>query len=274
MTMKKYTVHFARTSKGREGVPIAPSLRNAVALHGPNLPSIDLGGDGFQMRELARIGTVWRGVFARLRDDAPHIVNGRDQEREIPLDEGDRILDKCHFLYRERSDVLIWQVNRNAGGLIRAQQYLGQVFDDYLELPQVMNDADIQRVLDGQLYEVTFGYARPQHLEANSPTWNHNAFDMMNNVHAAQAKFMLRAPRGGGLAEAAKRMVRQLVASVGVEKVRVRLTDESNPVELFMAPLRDTVEVNLVGRYPVPQEIYQALEEAHDRQEPSIPGLP
>lgn len=268
---KNYRVHFTRTSCGQAAVPIAAALLAAVNEHGPNLPHIDIGGDGFQLRELVRTGLVWHGVFARLREDAPHIVDAADLEREIELEEGDRILDKCHFIYHERDDVLIWQVNRNAGGLSKVQQYLAQAFNDYVELPQVMNDADIQRVLDGQLYEITFGYARPEHLVAGAPSWNQHAFDMMSNVHAAQAKFMLRAPRGGGLAQTAKKMVRQMVNSVGVEKIRIRLTDESDLIELFMAPLHDTVVVEMVGRYPVAQAIYPMLEEAYGRQRNNIP---
>lgn len=273
MRIKSYRVHFTRTSMGQRGQSIAAPLQLLSQAHGTNLPVVDLEGEGFQVRDLVRVGTVWKGVFARLRPDAPHIVNEAGVEREIDLDEGDRILDKCHFLYREQPNVLVWQVNRNAGSLSKMQLYLSTVTDDFVELPQVMNEAELERVLAGQLYEISFGYDRPESLSGNAPRWNQDAFDMMSDVHAAKAKFMLRAPRGGHLAPSARAKVRQMLSAVGIGKVRVRLTDETNAIELFMAPLRDELEVHLNGAYPSPDEVFSALEEAYSRQSRSIPGV-
>ncbi len=82
---------------------------------------------------------------------------------------------------------------------------------------------------------------------------------------------MLRAPRGGQLASGARRVVRQLLNAAGVEKVRVRLTDDMNPIELFMAPLRDEISVRLASAYPSPDDVFTALEEAYARQRHNIP---
>lgn len=272
MPTKSFKVYFCRTSIGQGGGSIVTALADSHAQHGEHLPSIQISGDGYQVRDLTRVGTTWTGTFAKLRVDAPHIVDRANREREIPLNAGDRIVDKCHFLFKERHNLLIWQVNRNAGGLSKAEQYLAEAFQHYVALPPLMNEAQLQRVLDGRLYEVSFSYARPEHIGDGAPSWNQNAFDMMANVHAAQAKFLLRAPRGGGLAQAAKNMVRQLVRNASVEKVRVRLTDEQDPIELFLAPLRETIDVELVGRYPVAADVFQALERAHERQRGNIPA--
>lgn len=249
---------------------MAPKLRASVELHGPHLPVIELGSEKFQMRDLQHIGTVWKGTFVKLRDDAPHVRAANNQERELELQDGDYIIEKCHFLLRERENILVWQTNRSAGGLSRAQEYLSQLFDAVVTLPQVMNDAELDRVMAGQLYEVDFAYARPAGLPSGSPRWSQDAFDMMSGIDAAHAKFTLRAPRRGSLAQAAKQMVRQLMAAQGAEKIRVRLTDESDPVELFMAPLKDTIRVELLGRYPAAARVFEELEAAYDRQRDSI----
>jgi hypothetical protein len=268
--MKNFKVYFAHTSVGQDAHSMAADLQHAHERFGEHMPPIDLGGEHFQMRDLQRVGTVWKGVFAKLREDAPHIVDAANKERELELELGDRVVDKLHFLYRERPNVLVWQVNRNAGGLARMQDYLHRLFEDYAQLVQVMNTAELQRVLDGSVYELSFAYARPPNLPADAPAWNQHSFDMMANVHAAQAKFLLRAPRNASLAETSKRMIRQMLGSTGIEKVRVRLSDETDPVELFMAPLRDTIRVQLVGRYPVPADVYQALEEVYERHRDQI----
>lgn len=271
MAFKNFKVYFARTSVGTKGISLTPLLRSAVDKHGPNLPVITVSNELFQFRDLQRVGTVWSGTFGKLRDDAPNIVAANGNEKELDLEEGDHLLEKCHFLYRERENLFIWQANRTAGGFSRVQAYLSELFEMMVALPQIMNDAELEKVLAGQLYEIDFSYDRPMVLPGNSPIWNQAAFEIMDRVDAAHAKFSLRAPRKGGLAEAAKNMVRQLMHAPGTEKVRVRLTDESEPYELFMAPLKDTIRVELQGRYPRAHDVFQELETAYDRQRAYIP---
>lgn len=231
---------------------------------------IELGGEKFQMRDMQLLFAVWKGSFVKLRDDAPHVVAANDQEHELHLEDGAHIIEKCHFLLRERENLLIWQTNRSAGGLSRTQEYLSHLLNAMVVLPQVMNDIELERVMAGQLYEVDFAYDRPAQLAADAPQWNQDAFDMMAGIDAAHAKFTLRAPRRGGLAEAAKRMVRQMMGAQGTEKIRIRLTDESEPIELFMAPLKDTIRIELLGRYPAADRVFEELEAAYERQRASI----
>jgi len=273
MSIKEYKVFFAKTTHGRGGSPIAAGLQEAVEQHGQNLPIVNLSNEKFQMRDLERVGRVWKGCFAKLRDDAPHVVAANEEERELELDDGERIIEKCLFLYRESSNIIVWQVNRNAGGLSRAQEYLAHVLDAYVSLPLVMNESELERILAGHVYQLDFAYARPASLAAQPAQWNQGAFDMMNSIDAAHAKFTLRASRGGWLAEAAKQMVRQLIPTQGVEKLRVKMTDESDPIELFMAPLKDAIRVELLGRYPAPNRVYEELEAAFGRQRDNIPNL-
>jgi hypothetical protein len=272
---KTYKVSFSRTAVGETAAPLHQSLRDAFTQHGLHLPVLELSGEKFQMRDLQRVGAVWKGSFAKLRDDAPHVVAVNQQERELSLDEGDHIIEKCYFLLREHENLLVWQLNRAAGGLSRAEEYLSRLFSTMVILPPVINTSRLEQVMAGQLYELDFAYDRPPQLAANAPQWNKNAFDMMANVDAAHAKFNLRAPRSGHLAETVKTMMRQLASgTVGVKKIKVRLTDETDLIELIMAPLRDTIRVELLGRYPAPGRVFEELEAAYDRQHDSIPPLP
>lgn len=265
MKPKTYRVLFASTSVGKDGLPLGPELRSVVAAHGENLPAIPLGGEKFQMRELKRTGTVWQGSFVKLRDDAPHVVAADNKEHELELEDGDHIIEKCYFLLREAQNLVIWQANRSAGGLSRVEDYLSELLGMVVALPPVMNQSELDRVLNGKLYEIDFAYARPP-MDANGRApWDQKSFDMMNSVDAAHAKFTLRAPRGGNLGKAVMDMVKGLVKSPDAEKIRVRLTDEADPIELFMAPLRDKITVEMNGRYPQPKSVFEGLEEAYDR---------
>lgn len=270
MAFKDYKVYFARSAMGQNGRSIANQLREVFQDHGVHLPALQLGGELFQMRDLQRVGRVWTGAFVKLRDDAPHVVTAEGDEQELDLQEGDRIIEKCYFLYREQSNVFVWQTNRASGGLTRAADYFSELFDEITTLPYVMNDEELEQKLAGQLYEIEFGYDRPTHLNGEPPQWNKNAFDMMSRVDAAYAKFTLRAPRRGGLLEGAKNMVRELVDSNGIKKVRIKMTDDSEPIELFMAPLKDVIRVEVLGRYPLPAAVFQALEDAYTRNQDNI----
>lgn len=273
MSFKVFTVLFARTSVGPDGVSLLPLLAASMQEHGANLPVLDLSGDKFQMRDLRKVGVVLRGTFVKLRDDAPHVLAANNQERELDLEDGDHLIEKCHFLLRERGNVVVWQANRSAGGLTRAQEYLSVLLDQVVGLPLVMNDAEIDQVLNGNLYELDFAYDRPESIPGQAPRWNQNAFDMMAGVDAAHAKFTLRAPRNGSLSDRIKQMVREVVGAPGTGKVRVKLTEDKELVELFMAPLKDSIRVEMFGRYPSAASVYQELEEAFDRQREFIPRL-
>lgn len=249
------------------------ALLEAHQAHGDSFPVVVLSGEKYQIRNLRQVGRVWKGSFAHLRDDAPHVASPAGVERELALDEDEHVIEKCFFLYREQSNVLVWQVNRQAGGLSRFAQYLSQVFDEVVTLPMVMNEAEMERVLNGDVYQVDFAYDRPQSLTNGVPQWNQNAFDMMSRVDAAHAKFSLRAARRGSLLATVKTMLRELIPTDGVAKLRVKLTDETDPIELFMAPLKDTIRVALYGRYPRSSDVYAELESAFTRNTASIPRL-
>lgn len=270
MTFKDYKVYFARSAMGKSGRPVAQALAISFSEHGMHLPALNVAGEMFQMRDLQRVGRVWTGAFVKLRDDTPHVVTAGGEEQELDLQEGDRIIEKCYFLYREKSNVFVWQTNRASGGLTRAQDYLSHLFHEVVALPYVMNDEELEQKLSGQLYEIEFGYDRPLNLDNQAPRWNKNAFDMMSRVDAAYAKFTLRAPRRGGLLDGAKNMVRELVDSNGIKKVRIKMTDDSDPIELFMAPLKDTIRVEVMGRYPLPETVFEALEESYTRNRGSF----
>ena len=274
MPTKDFRVYFATTACGPQATPLAPTLRELFTEHGANLPAVELGDDNYQVRNLVRTGTVWVGEFAKLRDDAPHIVDLNDDEVEIGLEEGERVIDKCVFIYRERRDVLVWQVNRPAGGLSKFASYWSVLLDVLVSIPQVMNNAEIDRVLNGQLYELTFAYDRPDQLDDAAPAWNQKAFDLMENVHAAHAKFTMRAPRGGGLTNPAKTWIRRMLHGVnGFEKIRVRMTDDTDPIDLFMSPLKDSITVELINRYPSRAQVQQELEDAYERKRHALPAV-
>ncbi|MGL4768027.1 MAG: DUF6731 family protein [Formosimonas sp.] len=275
MKNKTYRVYFTRSSVEQNGVSVHLSefLSPLFDEQGTHFREIKLGSesDSYQIRDVVKTGRVWQAIFARLRLDAPHIVNALNEEREIDLDEGERILDKCCFIYHEDTNVVIWQVQRNTAGLSKFENYMSELLGSVVYFPQVMNDSDISKALNGNLYELDFVYDRPVQIDGSAPKWNKHTFDTMSDIHAAHATFSFRAPRGGSLTQQAKTMIKGLVGAAGVEKIKVRLTDETEPIELFMAPLKDKITVAINGSYPASTDVFKELEASYERKKGSIP---
>jgi hypothetical protein len=263
---KKFRVYFSNTAYGANGVSIIEPLRVCYDNNGRHLPPVLINDDRYQIRDLAKTSTVWAGAFVKLRSDVPHIIDADNTERQIELADGDSIIEKCYFQYRESSNLIVWQNSKNTGSLSRAAEYMSRIFGGVVTLPQIQNQAELEKVLNGQLYEIEFDYARTHSMPLGGDIeWSQHAMDMMAPIEAAKARFMLRAPRGGSLAARAGQLARAMLGIAGTEKVRVRIRAEDDPIDLFMAPLRDTIELSIEGGYPQKAEALAELEAAYDR---------
>ena len=270
MTRRKYQVRFAHPLVGKSADALAEPLRAMNAHHGEHLPALDVSGDRYQVRDLKRVGRVWQGTFGKLRDDAPHLVTSADEERELPLDDGDWLLEKCHFLYREVDNLIVWQINRASGGMSRFEDYMSRLLDEPVLVPPITNEGRIEEILSRSIYEVSYSFDRPPSIDSRAPKWSQNQFDTMKRIDAGYAKFDFRAERGGQLSTRVKAMVRQALNLSGFEKIRVRLTDESDPIELFAAPLKDKIFVEQLGKYPRASDVFNELEDAYDRNRSAL----
>lgn len=277
MKKKHFKVYFVRPSVGRKGATLKELIASLSKENGRHLPTEDIQNDKYQIRDLERVGKVWKGVFAKLRDEAPHIVGADNTESAIPLGEDDHILEKCFFLYREESNVLVWQYHKSAGGLSRAADYLSATAGEVVTLPYIQDSDKLEDVLRKPIYEIEFDYARSsgERPASGPPSWDQAQFDTMAHLDAAKAKFMVRAPRSGRLsADRAKQFLLGLVGRPGTGKVRIRLTGEENPIDLFLSPVHDKIEIELSGSYPDAADVFAGLEKAYDRQRDRITLTP
>lgn len=270
MAQRTYTVYFAKTLTGEGGEPLSAHMDAAFAQYGEHLPSTVVENERFQVRSLSKVGSVWKGTFAKLRDDTPHYVDHLNEERELALADGASIIEKCQFLYREHGNNLIWQVSMHAGSLSKASAYLSAVLNRVVLLPQVQNTEQLEEILNHDLYEIDFQYAQPPGLPEGVSRWSQRAFDIAGGIGAAYARFTLRARRGQTLAQGAKDYVREMIGQKQYKRVRVRISDGSEVVKLFLAPLKEQFTIEVDGRYPNRNLVFQGLEDAYGRQQDNI----
>ncbi len=271
MTDRNFQVRFTLTSVGADGNPLSDLLDSVHASHGSSLPEISLNGDHWQVRELRKVGQVWRGVFAKLGADVPHIVDDADEERELELNAGERILEKGFFLYYENKNALVWQ-NTKVAGTSKFANYLSQILDTIVMLPPIVNTDALDEAMSRGIHELQFTYARPPTLDEGSPRWRQDAFDLLNSVHGAVGKFTLRGGHQQSLAGRTRQIIQGALQSAHVKKVKVKFTDEPlNLVDLLASPVKDQITVPMIGRYPIPARIFEELALAYSRQLHLIP---
>jgi len=81
-----------------------------------NKPIKDQINSSVDIRDLKLVGNIYTGYLANLRtENLPHLAKINDtQEREIPKDEDEALLEKAHFLYSKSTGYLFFQVNAKA----------------------------------------------------------------------------------------------------------------------------------------------------------------
>ena len=137
-------------------------------------------------------------------------------------------------------------------------------------VPPLTNEGTIEQILSRSIYEISYSFDRPPQMDARAPKWSQDQFNTMKQIDAGHGKFEFRADRGDHLSAKVKAMARQALGLPGVEKVRIRLTDESDPIELFAAPLKDKILVEQLGRYPSAADVFTELEDAYERNRAAL----
>ncbi|WP_374658739.1 DUF6731 family protein [Inhella sp.] len=281
MPTKSYAVRFANSNIGanldqtqqlRDVLNEVVARRGRAEQRGHHLSAVPMEGEHFQVRNLVQVGRCWRGAFARLRDEAPHVIGLTDVEREIDLEDGERVLEKTFFLYYEDTDILVFQMSRNVGYLTRFALYWSRLLEGiYVDFPPAVNASRLEEILHSGIREVNFTYARTPGEQVDGPRWTQRAMDMLRPVHGAVGKFTLRAPRGEILGGHIGDLVRWASRGGDVRRAKVLLQDEQDPIDLFVEPIKVRIDVELNGRYPDERSAVEQLGEAYAAQAAHLP---
>lgn len=238
-----------------------------------NFPEFQIDKDFYQVRELMQSGGFWHGCFGKLRKDAPHIVNAATGvESSIKLGQDDKVLEKSYFLYSETENVILWQVNSNAGGLSSFKEYLKRVSTLYVKVEHVIDQAQLSSLLTGDVKEVVFHIASLPALSGKQLGWNSDAMRFLQNSGAASTKFQIKAPSAGKLRDRIiKPFVRELAKIGGTKtKLKIAVDDMVNPVDIFINTLKDSISYTKKGHYPDPVSIIAQMKTCYQRNKAKI----
>jgi hypothetical protein len=263
---KKYKVLFFSTIIGNTGTPLRDALPNPLVtgLSVPaQLAAHSIEGIEYQVRDFTKIGTsqVWKGVFGKLRDDAPHVVNAAGQESSLSLLATDRLLEKCHFLYFASHDILVWQVNNEVAYVGKFTIYLGLLLNTYVAANAVVGTSALQRVIQGSVKTIECKVATPRVPLSNIPNYSQPMFDLMNDVQGSSIKINISAGRSS-LSANVKRLIQWASGNPDTKSLKVKLDGESEPIDLLVNRISGSINVNLIGHYPDPVDVFNGLDTA------------
>lgn len=271
---KKYKVLFFTTSVGQDGLPLRSALPTPL-LQGTttpeNLQPHEIDGHEFQIRDLQKIGSshVWRGVFGRLRDDAPNLVNALGQESVIPLQPTDRLLEKCHFLYMANQDVLVWQVNNDVANVSKFATYIGLLLNLPIFVTTIVSANALQRVIAGTIKTIECKVATPRTPLTTIPTYSQPMFDLMNSVHGSTIKINVSAGRGT-LAGNVKHLIRWALGNPDTKTLRAKIDGDEEPIDLLTERVSESILIPLDGHYPNATAVFAGLNRAFADQKTEL----
>lgn len=227
-----------------------------------NLSEFKIDSDNFQLRELSNSGGFWWGCFGRLRKDAPNVVNSATgAESALNLGKDDKLLEKSYFLYSEKENVLLWQVNNAAGGVAIFKEYLQKISSLFVRTEYILDQTQLSTLLHGDVKEIIINVSElsPQSLQQLG--WNNDSMRFLKGSGAASVRFELKAPAAGKLT---KRLVKPFVerfaqSSLAKKRLKIRSDLMTEPVDIFLNTLKDSITYDKAGHYPVSVSIIAQL---------------
>lgn len=238
-----------------------------------HLPYIEMDSEKFQIRDLDINPTngEWRGIFGRLRNDAPNVIDKNDRENTLNLSPDDLLIEKVHFIYKSRVDTLIWQVNPVVGFIGKFEFYLSQLLNEYLLMKIIAGTSSLNRVINGVVKYYEVKVASPTEKLSKVPKYNQAAFDIMNDVDGSSIKYRVSAGREH-LSSKVKELIKKLVGDDSTESLKVKLDGDDEPVDMFLDRISKRVSVTLNGHYPDTKDIFNQLNLAFEDQKPDLKG--
>ncbi|ENU4132117.1 DUF6731 family protein [Pseudomonas aeruginosa] len=214
-------------------------------------------------------GKEYRGFFVRFRSDVPLTGSRKSlDEKPVELADGHEILEKNHFslFVGANYEVLVFQQSLEGGSISGLARYLSAIAGDtfVVQFNDILTTESLDQLLSGNtIKHVDFRIARPRNKKyAPDPddTWTQKGLDFMNETGATsfQAKLSIKSPTRGLFADI-KNPIQKLLSSSQTRKLKVKLSDLADPIDLFADRIKDKIDVTLYKGLPKSEEVYKSM---------------
>ena len=266
--IKNYRVRFFRLAYYEEGERFDSNVagRSIVRLltSANPMPQFNLALDyHYQVRETARSGGFLHGCFAKLRSDAPHIVLGNtNQEQQIPLAPGDKVVDKSYFVFFPSVSLLAIQVNRDGGTITRLIDYLNQLLPpgQVILREDIIRPDAMEQLEEHEVKWLEVSFVRPRNIANARPNdWTSQTIGNLGGVNAGHVKVRIGAPRSDTLGGRTADFIQDLFRQGAPTAMRVKLEDVDSPIDLLAEVVQGDIQVRLQNGYPDPAIVLREI---------------
>ena len=221
-----------------------------------------------------------RGYFVRFRQDIP-LSGARTSliEKPIALDDGHDILEKNYFtlFIGDTYEVIAFHQTLEGGSISGLARYFSAIAGDnrFAFFNDILTSESLEQLLSGTLIKhVDFRIAKPRSARyAPDPedTWTQHGMNFMKETGATsfQAKLSIKSPTRGMLSSI-KNPLKQLLASPQTRKLKVKLSDHADPIDLFADRIKARIDIDLKKGQPNPDQVYNSIWAAKIKLEPSF----
>jgi hypothetical protein len=275
MNTKKIKIEFYVGRIGPSGTDGLVSRILLDLINKANCPCHSYSGMHYQIRKLTQFnnGESFKGIFAKIRkDDIPHIGSTEGDEREITLDESEGVIEKNHFIYFRKNELLVYQTNKNGSALNALGSYFSSITNHATAFNPIVKLETIKRLMSQNMAPsiVELTVARPTNPDLYpQDDWSQDLFKLMGDMGGAKIRFTIK-PEGRGksrgtLASRVKGWAADLVLDGMATTAKVTLPGIDQPFDLIKDRLAVTLPVQMEGRYPSEDMMFHALRKAKDQ---------
>lgn len=235
---------------------------------------------GLKLTELRHIEQTpygFKGILGKHRvNDLPHAAIAGGIEREITLQDNENLLEKAYFNFYTQNNVLIIQRNRYCYNWLHVGKYLTDGTQT-TSIDPIIEPTSLAWLMQNDVHIKTLeiSIARPRNVELFQNVhhnFNNALIATLNGTNSAKVNLTLRgdaraeAPENRYLGSSLKRAFTETLETFEVEKLKLDtknvVTGVEHPIDLVSEKLTHFKDLQMMGRYPLSENIWEALLEA------------
>ncbi|MBK5072219.1 hypothetical protein I2492_04210 [Budviciaceae bacterium CWB-B4] len=278
---KTFTVRFYKVRFGADGKQgnLGEVLVKEVKAR-KQLPIMKAGDSAYQVRGLnfADDQSI-SGYLVRFRNDKPSVGSQTNLTEEVlELEDGKEFIEKNHFILfqeNEESELLTHQSCMEGAHVRTLFKYFTFLINEKetISYDEILTKESLDVIFNkGMIKSVEFSIAKPKKA-AYQPDpedgWTQEAFEMMEETGATviTSKVAIRA-KNKGLKGKIIGSIKKLIGSDQTTKLKVKMSDESEPIDLLTERVYGKIEVQLTAESTIDSiKVYDEIRGLKDKKQ-------
>ena len=285
--MQQGDVMFYRIEFFELAATATPDVPNAFRAltdlaHAP-VPAIEIGAYMRELWELKLDTRVVRGQFRKFRmTDLPEIGRLGGEAEQMHLAENQGLIEKNYFALYKRHSLLAWHTNGHGNTPTQFAKMLSKALGTSVEANPLIQANGLKRLMRGDVVvrSLELSIPRPRDTEYYpDEVFSQHLFDAMGEADGDRIRVSIttdgRVSARPQLGTRVKRALKELVSDQAASTARIQAIEDGieHPIDLIADRITSTQEIEHEGRYPSPNAIYGAIDNALDEEQAAIDAV-